>query len=126
MADMVNTLHIAADVPGEFMGRNANFSGKGFAENTFNVTAMAQVEFDEWVKEVKETAKPLTKKKFGDLLEPGHVGQSTYTGTHLTFLPPPEGEHGGHQRGSSKSVESKEQTKKHSNSDDGNSNHSSH
>ena len=86
MADMVNTLHLAADVPGEYMGRNANFSGKGFAENTFNVKAMSETEFDEWVKEVKETAKPLTEEKFNELLEPGHLGQSTYTGTHLEFL----------------------------------------
>ena len=52
MSDMVTTLHLAADVPGEYMGRNANFSGKGFAENTFHVTAMPQAEFDEWVEEV--------------------------------------------------------------------------
>ncbi len=89
MADMVNTLHLAADLPGEYMGRNANFNGKGFAENTFNVTAVTQDEFDDWVKEVKATAEPLTEEKFNTLLEPGHVGQSTYTGTHLTFLPAP-------------------------------------
>ena len=46
------------------MGRNANFSGEGFAENTFEVTAMSQTEFDEWVKEVHETAEPLTEEKF--------------------------------------------------------------
>ncbi|MGE5702275.1 MAG: cytochrome aa3 quinol oxidase subunit II [Clostridia bacterium] len=105
MSDMVNTLHLAADVPGEYMGRNANFSGKGFAENTFNVKAVSQEEFDKWVKEVKNTAKPLTEDTFKQLLEPGHVGQSTYTGTHLTFMPPPEGEHGGHQHGSATSGE---------------------
>lgn len=91
MNDMVTTLHLAADVPGEYMGRNANFSGKGFAENTFDVKAMPQDEFDDWVDEVKETAKPLTEEKFNELLEPGHLGKSTYTGTHLGFLPPPEG-----------------------------------
>ncbi|WP_447402296.1 cytochrome aa3 quinol oxidase subunit II [Lysinibacillus sp. fkY74-1] len=101
MADMVNTLHLAADMPGEFMGRNANFNGKGFAENTFNVTAVTHDEFDEWVKEVKETADLLTEEKFNTLLQPGHVGQSTFNGTHLTFLPAPEGENGGHQHGSS-------------------------
>lgn len=101
MADMVNTLHLAADLPGEYMGRNANFNGKGFAENTFNVTAVTQDEFDDWVKEVKATAEPLTEEKFHTLLEPGHVSQSTYTGTHLTFLPAPEGENGGHQHGTS-------------------------
>lgn len=89
MNDMLTTLHLAADVPGEYMGRNANFSGKGFAENTFEVTAMTQDEFDDWVKEVKETAKPLTEEKFKELLEPGHLGKSTYTGTHLAFSPPP-------------------------------------
>jgi cytochrome aa3-600 menaquinol oxidase subunit II len=91
MSDMVTTLHLAAEVPGEYMGRNVNFSGKGFAENTFNVKAMPETEFDEWVEEVKETAKPLTEEKFNQLVEPGHVGQSTYTGTHLEFSPPPEG-----------------------------------
>lgn len=93
MNDHVTTLHLAADVPGEFMGRNANFSGKGFAENTFNVTAMSQEDFDDWVKEVKETAKPITEQKFEKLLEPGHLGQQTYTGTHLEFSPPPAGHH---------------------------------
>lgn len=96
MADMVTTLHLAADVPGEYMGRNANFSGKGFAENTFNVQAMTEAKYDKWVKEVKETAEPLTEEKFDELLVPGHVGQSTFTGTHLEFRPAPEGEHGGH------------------------------
>jgi cytochrome aa3-600 menaquinol oxidase subunit 2 len=75
------------------MGRNANFNGKGFAENTFNVEAMPEDEFKEWVEEVKETAKPLTEEKYDELLEPGHLGQSTYTGTHLGFSPPPEGHH---------------------------------
>nr|WP_263327547.1 cytochrome aa3 quinol oxidase subunit II [Neobacillus sp. Marseille-Q6967] len=93
MNDHVTTLHLAADVPGEYMGRNANFSGKGTAENTFNVTAMSQEEFDEWVEEVKETADPLTEDKFEELIEPGHLGQMTFTGTHLDFSPPPTGHH---------------------------------
>ncbi len=89
MADMLNTLHLAADYPGEYMGRNANFNGKGFTENTFNVTAVHQDEYDEWVNDVKDTAETLTEEKFDTLLEPGHVGQSTFNGTHLMFLPPP-------------------------------------
>lgn len=125
MADMVNTLHLAADVPGEFMGRNANFSGKGFAENTFNVTAMPEDEFDDWVKEVKETAKPLTEEKFTELLEPGHLGQMTFTGTHLEFLPPPEGENGGHNHGSSDS-DSHEEHSDSENSEEEHANHSHH
>lgn len=94
MADMVNTLHLATDVSGEYMGRNASFSGKGFAENTFNVTAMTQEKFEDWIDDVKNTAEPLTEEKFNELLKPAIVGQSTFTGTHLDFLPPPEGHHG--------------------------------
>lgn len=95
MADMLTTLHLAADEPGEMMGRNANFSGKGFAENMFNVTAMSEQDFDKWVEDVKKTAKPLTEKKFNELLKPGHLGQMTFTGTHLGFNPPPEPHHSG-------------------------------
>ncbi|MEJ8545852.1 cytochrome aa3 quinol oxidase subunit II [Brevibacillus borstelensis] len=93
MADMVTTLHLAADVPGEYMGRNANFSGKGFAENTFNVKAVTEAEFGKWIDEVRNTAEPLQEDKFEQLLKPGHVGQYTFTGTHLPFRPAPEGEH---------------------------------
>lgn len=100
MSDMVTTLHLAADEPGEYMGRNANFSGKGFAENIFQVKAVPEQEFDEWVQEVKDTAEPLSEKKFDKLLEPGHLGQLTYKGTHLDFRPAPEGEYGGHNHGS--------------------------
>lgn len=101
MADMVTTLHLAADEPGEMMGRNANFSGKGFAENSFYVEAMSQSKFDRWVREVKATAKPLTKAKFKELLKPGLQGQLTFTGTHLAFSPAPEAEKAGHKHGKS-------------------------
>jgi cytochrome aa3-600 menaquinol oxidase subunit 2 len=93
MADMVTTLHLAAEEPAEMMGRNANFSGKGSAENTFNVTAMSPTNFEEWVDEVHETAKPITEEKFDELLEPGHLGQMTFTGTHLKFSPAPDHNH---------------------------------
>ena len=121
MADMVTTLHLAADAPGEYMGRNANFSGRGFAENSFDVTAMPQAEFDEWVEEVKETAEPITEEIFDELLEPGHLGRMTFTGTHLDFSPAPEGEHGGHNHGTS---DSEEET--HEDSDDSDESHEDH
>ncbi|WP_066253202.1 cytochrome aa3 quinol oxidase subunit II [Neobacillus drentensis] len=90
MSNMVTTLNLAADEPGEMMGRNANFSGKGTAENMFNVTAMSEKDFDKWVKDVKKTAKPLTEGQFNKFLKPGHLGQMTFTGTHLDFSPAPE------------------------------------
>jgi cytochrome aa3-600 menaquinol oxidase subunit 2 len=93
MAHAVNTLHLAADVPGEYMGRNANFTGEGFSEQTFNVKAMPLEEYDKWISEIKATAKPLTEEKFDQLLEPGYLGQLTFTGTHLEFAPAPAAHH---------------------------------
>lgn len=121
MADMITTLHLAADEAGEYMGRNANFSGKGFAENTFNVTAMSQSDFDEWVKEVKETAEQLTEDEFKKLLEPGHLGQMTFTGTHLPFAPPPEHEHGAEHAETNDELHDS-----HSKTDDSEEKHSAH
>ncbi|TQS76262.1 cytochrome aa3 quinol oxidase subunit II [Ornithinibacillus gellani] len=101
MGDMVTKINLAADAPGEFMGRNANFSGEGFAENTFNATALSQEDFDKWVEDIKKTEDPITEEKFNELLQPGHLGQLSFTGTHLDFSPAPEGEHAGHQHGDS-------------------------
>ncbi|WP_313894019.1 cytochrome aa3 quinol oxidase subunit II [Psychrobacillus sp.] len=120
MSDMVTTLHLAADSPGEFMGRNANFSGSGFAENIFDVTAMSSAKFDEWVTEVHDTAKPLTEEKFEELLEPGHLGRSTYTGTHLEFSPAPD-----HNHGSTETEQSEHDNHEMNNSDE-DSNHTQH
>lgn len=95
MSDMVNTLHLAADVPGAYMGRNANFSGEGFAHMEFEALAMPPAEYDEWVKDVKATADELTEDKFNELLEADHVGRSTFNGTHLDFAPAPTGHNHG-------------------------------
>ncbi|MDM5214498.1 cytochrome aa3 quinol oxidase subunit II [Peribacillus sp. RS7] len=124
MSNMVNTLHLAADVPGEYMGRNSNFSGSGFAQQTFNVNVLSAKEYDKWVDEIKATAEPITEKKFNELLEPGHVGQSTYTGTHLEFSPAPEGEHAGHgNHGSSDTEESDSKDSHEEHSEHSNMNH---
>lgn len=89
MSDMVTTIHLAADEVGSFMGRNSNFSGRGFAEMQFEAQTMTQADFDQWVSDVKANEKPLTEEKFEELLEAEHVGRSSYSSTHLEFSPPP-------------------------------------
>ena len=89
MDGMVTKLNLAASEEGEMWGRNANFSGEGFAEQTFNVNAVSQKEFEKWVQEVKSTAEPLDEKTFDKLLEPAILGQKTFTGTQLEFNPAP-------------------------------------
>ncbi|MUG47600.1 cytochrome aa3 quinol oxidase subunit II [Paenibacillus woosongensis] len=101
MSDMVTKLNLVAEHEGSFVGKNANFSGEGFAHMEFEVLAMNQQEYDKWVDEVKNTASELTPDEFQTLLDTKFVGRKTYSSTHLTFLPPPEGEHAGHNHGDS-------------------------
>ncbi len=89
MSDMVTTLRIVADEPGSYFGRNANFSGEGFAQMEFEVLAQSPEEFDEWKNEVQANADPLTEKEFNKLLDMEVMGRATYSSTHLDFSPAP-------------------------------------
>lgn len=106
MSDMVNTLNLVAEHQGSFIGKNANFSGKGFSQMEFEVLAMSDKEYAEWIKEVKDTASDLTEEEFDTLLETNFVGRKTYTSTHLDFRPAPEGEYAGHNHGGATDSES--------------------
>lgn len=89
MSDMVTTLRLAADEEGEYHGRNANFSGEGFAQMDFICEAMTEEDFNEWVDEVQATADPLTEEEFDKLLDTEYMGIATYSSTHLEFRPAP-------------------------------------
>lgn len=106
MSDMVNTLNLVAEHQGSFVGKNSNFSGKGFSQMEFEVLAMSDTEYAKWVKEVKDTASDLTEEEFNTLLETNFVGRKTYTSTHLDFRPAPEGENAGHDHGGATDSES--------------------
>ncbi len=86
MNKMETQLYLTADKPGEFLGRNTNFNGKGYADMEFTVEAKSQKDFKKWVKEVKETAPKLTEKKYNELLKPTHLGRETFIGTHLAWV----------------------------------------
>lgn len=90
MSDMVTTLHLLADAPGSFMGKNSNFSGKGFAQMEFEVLSMTAGDYTKWVDEVKTTAPKLSEQEFNTLLNTSVVGRKSYSSTHLGFNPPPE------------------------------------
>ncbi|MGG3281531.1 cytochrome aa3 quinol oxidase subunit II [Paenibacillus solani] len=96
MSDMLTKLNMVAEEPGSMLGRNANFSGEGFAHMEFEALAMTPTEYDKWVKDVKETAPELKEDEFNKLLETEHVGRMTFSSNHLEFSPPPaEGHHHG-------------------------------
>lgn len=105
MSDMVTKIHMSADIPGSFMGKNSNFSGKGFAQMEFEAQSLSDADYKEWVNDVKATAPKLTEDEFDDLLKAEHVGRKTYSSNHLEFRPAPEGEHSGHHHEGSTSTD---------------------
>jgi cytochrome o ubiquinol oxidase subunit 2 len=49
MAGMATELNLLADHPGDYGGMSAQFSGDGFSDMRFTVTAMPQAQFNAWV-----------------------------------------------------------------------------
>jgi len=86
MAGMQTELYLQADVVGTFDGRNANFNGEGFAQQTFKVNAMSQEEWAAWVQEVTQTEPPLTRDAYDQLMLEGHVEPKTFSSTHYDWV----------------------------------------
>lgn len=86
MAHAETQLYLVADNPGSYVGRNTNFNGQGYAGMEFEVLSQTQQEFDEWVKEVKETAPKMTLPEYEKMLEPSHFGRKTFSNTHLEWV----------------------------------------
>jgi cytochrome aa3-600 menaquinol oxidase subunit II len=86
MAGMETELYLQADEQGVFEGRNANFTGEGFTNHTFDVTAMSEASFEKWASETGSKAPELTKDQYDKLMLPGHVDEMTFTSTHLEWV----------------------------------------
>ncbi|SER84055.1 cytochrome aa3-600 menaquinol oxidase subunit 2 [Gracilibacillus ureilyticus] len=95
MANMQTKLYMVADMPGSYYGRNTNFNGQGYAHMEFEVQAMTNEDFNEWVQEVKNTANDLTEEEYAELLEPTIIGRKTYNQTHLQWI---DHAHGGSEK----------------------------
>ncbi|MFC7749177.1 ubiquinol oxidase subunit II [Paenibacillus thermoaerophilus] len=79
MSGMAMTLYLQADEPGTYYGSGANFTGEHFAKMTFDVNAMPQEEYDEWVKQAKASGNPLTEEGYEQLKIPGTTGTHTFS-----------------------------------------------
>ncbi|MFD2706015.1 cytochrome aa3 quinol oxidase subunit II [Salibacterium lacus] len=86
MAGMETTLYLQADEAGTYEGRNSNFTGTGFAEQTFDVHAEPAEEFQSWVEETKQNAPELTQNQYDELLAPGLLQEMEFSSTHLEYV----------------------------------------
>lgn len=78
MAGMQSRLHLLADTPGRFAGRNTQYSGKGFSKQHFDAVAATRADFDAWVDKVRQSPKTLDAASYRTLAEPSIEHPVTY------------------------------------------------
>ena len=78
MAGMQTRLHLMADEPGRFVGRNMQYSGAGFADQQFEAIAMSQEDFDAWLTKVGQSSETLDADTYRELAKPSQGHPVTY------------------------------------------------
>lgn len=86
MPGMVNDLYLQADEPGEYKGRNSNFTGKSMTLQQFKFVALKEEDYQAWVRETKENAPKLVEDTYKKLMMPETVNEMTFSSTHLDFV----------------------------------------
>ena len=81
MAGMQTRLHLLADAPGRFSGRNAQYSGSGFSSQHFQAIAASPEEFEGWVAKVKQSPNKLDAASYRALAAPSSRYPVTYYST---------------------------------------------
>jgi cytochrome o ubiquinol oxidase subunit II len=79
MAGMATHLNLLADKPGAYSGLSTNFSGDGFSDMRFVMTAVPAGDFDGWIAKVRGSGRALDDQAYGELTKPSiAVPPSTY------------------------------------------------
>jgi cytochrome o ubiquinol oxidase subunit II len=78
MAGMETRLHLLADEPGRFAGRNMQYSGDGFANQYFDAVAMSDRDFEAWVAQARQSTETLDAGGYAQLAEPSELHPVTY------------------------------------------------
>lgn len=79
MPGMALNLWLQADVPGNYYGHGANFSGEGFEKMEFHVIAQSDSDFNAWVNQIKHSSPALTATGYQNLIKPSVVSASSYS-----------------------------------------------
>ncbi len=78
MAGMQTRLHLLANEPGSFVGKNMQYSGAGFADQYFEAIATSQADFDTWVEKVRQSPDQLDASAYSVLAKPSSKHPVTY------------------------------------------------
>jgi cytochrome o ubiquinol oxidase subunit II len=78
MAAMQTQINLMASTTGEFVGKNTEINGAGFAGMTFMAKASSQADFDAWVASVKASSKYLSVDEYNVLAAPSQDSPATF------------------------------------------------
>jgi cytochrome o ubiquinol oxidase subunit 2 len=79
MAGMTTHLNLLADKPGDYQGLSTNFSGDGFSDMRFIMTAVPAADFDGWVAKTRGAGGALDDTAYTTLTKPSSaVPPATY------------------------------------------------
>jgi cytochrome o ubiquinol oxidase subunit 2 len=81
MAGMTTHLNLLADRPGAYPGISANFSGDGFADMRFTVSAVPADDFDKWLARVRDAGSALDAAGYAALAKPSKAVPATAYGS---------------------------------------------
>jgi cytochrome o ubiquinol oxidase subunit II len=70
MAGMQTRLHLLANEPGNYVGQNQQFSGRGYSDMNFNVRVASPQQFEEWVQQVRQSPHKLDRASFREISAP--------------------------------------------------------
>jgi len=70
MAGRRTRLHLMADDPGDYLGQNQQYSGKGYADMHFTAKAVSREQFEDWVQKVKRSPDQLDSARYEALRKP--------------------------------------------------------
>lgn len=78
MAGMQTKLHLSADEPGRFVGRNTQYSGRGFSDQHFAAVAMTPANFDAWIAQARASPQKLDAVAYAALVKPSAANPVAY------------------------------------------------
>src|ERR1700720_183455 len=79
MGGMTTHLNLLAEMPGDYPGFSANFSGDGFSEMRFVVKSVPTGDFNVWLEQARATGSALDDAGYAELAKPSKaVSPTTY------------------------------------------------
>ena len=76
MAGMQTQRYLQIPAPGQFEGRNAQYSGEGFQDQHFPIQVLAEADFQAWTRQVSQTREALDCAHYQVLARPGTLEQA--------------------------------------------------